>query len=378
MKLQTLYSRRGDEGIQEWTIEVDGNKYRTISGKQDGEKVVAKWTECAGKNIGRANETTPEQQAASEAQAKWQKKWDKGYRDTPEGVDSHGMFKPMLAHGYEDHKAKVFKAGRKVFSDPKLNGMRCVVRADGMWSRGGKPIVSCPHIFEELKPKFKANPDLVLDGELYNHQLRHKLNELMELVKRTKCSAEDLANTRAMVKLYVYDGAGPDGLDETAKFSERKPAITKELQDLSFIVMVKSVEVKNAQELDVQYKELLANDWEGQIIRIDAPYQHKRTQMLLKRKEFQDAEYEIEDILEGEGNWAGAAKTIVCRNPRPDNPEENTFRAGIKGDFKYLAQVLKDKDKYINKKATIQYFELTPYGVPQFPVCILLGREDGD
>ena len=67
MKLQTLYSRRGDEGIQEWTIEIEKNKYRTISGTQDGEKVVAKWTECQGKNIGRSNETTPEKQAELEA-----------------------------------------------------------------------------------------------------------------------------------------------------------------------------------------------------------------------------------------------------------------------------------------------------------------------
>ena len=154
MKLQTLYSRRGDEGIQEWTIEIEKNKYRTISGTQDGEKVVAKWTECQGKNIGRSNETTPEKQAELEAQAKWQKKWDKGYRDSVDSVDSHGMFKPMLAHSYNDHKKKVFKTGRKVFSDPKLNGMRCIVKADGMWSRGGKPIVSCPHIFEELKSRF--------------------------------------------------------------------------------------------------------------------------------------------------------------------------------------------------------------------------------
>ena len=39
----------------------------------------AKPTICKGKNIGRSNETSPEQQAEAEAQAKWDKKRKDGY-----------------------------------------------------------------------------------------------------------------------------------------------------------------------------------------------------------------------------------------------------------------------------------------------------------
>jgi len=375
-KFKTLYSRRGDGGIQEWTIEVESNKYRTICGTSNGKQVVSKWTECQGKNIGRINETTPEEQALLEAKAKHKKKNDSGYQETVGSVDNHGLFKPMLAHKYIDHRDKVFKTGVRVFSDSKINGHRCIVRANGMWTRKGKRIFACPHIFEVLKPLFKANPDLVIDGELYNHNLRHKLNELMELVRKIKCSTEDLAKSRAMVRLYVYDGVGVNGLTDQDLFSKRKPELTKLLQNIDYITMVESVEVFAVEDLDLQYKRLLEEDWEGQMIRIDAPYQHKRTSFLLKRKPFQDAEYIVADIGEGVGNWAGAAKTIICVNPNPLRPEDTTFGAGIKGEYAYLAQVLKDKDQYIGKKATIKYFELTPYGVPQFPVCVLLGRDD--
>ena len=61
--MEPIYKATKAGKIQEWRIEVEGNKYRTISGQTDGQKVTSEWTVCAGKNIGRSNETTPEEQA---------------------------------------------------------------------------------------------------------------------------------------------------------------------------------------------------------------------------------------------------------------------------------------------------------------------------
>jgi len=378
MHLETLYSRRGDGGVQEWTIEVEDNKYRTISGKIDGEKVVSEWTVCSGKNIGRSNETSPSQQAEAEAKAKWQKKRDRGYATSSSDIDSHGLFKPTLAHPYEDHKDKLFKKHRAVFSDPKLNGMRCVAKSDGLWTRNGKKIVSCPHIEKVLKPLFDKWPDMVLDGELYNHDLRHKLNRIMELVRKVKLSEEDLIRSETMIQYHIYDGVGVNGLGASVRFSERKSAIHNAIKTITpagwthpgHIRVVKSVLISSVDELDAEYKRLLADDWEGQMIRVDGPYHNKRTSNLLKRKEFQDEEFVIVDIEEGSGNWTGAAKSVICRHP-----DGRTFNSNIKGDFEYLQEVLNNKDSLIGRTATVQFFEKTEYGIPQFPFVVMIDRE---
>ena len=72
MKLDTLYKRQESlNKIQEYSLEVVGNHYRSTSGYTDGAKTTSEWTYCGGKNVGRSNETTDVQQALLEAQAKW-------------------------------------------------------------------------------------------------------------------------------------------------------------------------------------------------------------------------------------------------------------------------------------------------------------------
>src|SRR3546814_10690811 len=79
------------------------------------------------------------------------------------------FFKPMLAEKYD-----AFEPG---FAQPKLDGVRCIATKDGLFSRQGKPITSCPHISTALTPLFEHTPSLVLDGALYNHDLTDNFNE---------------------------------------------------------------------------------------------------------------------------------------------------------------------------------------------------------
>ena len=79
MKLPTIYKKTKTGKIQEWTIEVKGSQYRTISGQTDGEKITNNWSDCDIKNAGRSNATTPEEQAIKEAEAKRKKKLESGY-----------------------------------------------------------------------------------------------------------------------------------------------------------------------------------------------------------------------------------------------------------------------------------------------------------
>ena len=142
--MQTLVKRRSDGGIQEWSIEVEKNAFRVTSGKQGGKLKVNEWTYCSGKNKGRSNETTDEEQAQAQAKAKWDKKLSGEYALSVDAVDSLGFVKPMLAKKWEDYEDKV---EFPVYAQPKLDGIRCIATKDGLKTRTGKDIVSVPHIF---------------------------------------------------------------------------------------------------------------------------------------------------------------------------------------------------------------------------------------
>ena len=148
--LATLYKLTEVGNIQQWDIIVKGNSHFSREGVVDGKITENKPTFCEGKNTGKANETSGEEQAAKEAQAKHKKKLEKGYCLTVEEAKKgkSAFYEPMLAHNYKDYQSEI---KFPIYSQPKLDGIRCVVTKDGMRSRNGKDIISAPHIFEALK-----------------------------------------------------------------------------------------------------------------------------------------------------------------------------------------------------------------------------------
>ena len=125
--MTTLYKIDNKNKTREWTIELSGDGYRTIYGEKDGQLVTTEWTICEGKNIGRANETSPEVQAEKEVEAVIKKQREKGYMD--KAIKVHGG--PMLAKSYDDYKDDI---DYPIYSQPKLDGIRCVVDMLGMRS----------------------------------------------------------------------------------------------------------------------------------------------------------------------------------------------------------------------------------------------------
>ena len=362
MKLETIYKSTKGGKVQEWTIEVMGNKYRTISGQTDGKKVTNEWTVVYGKNIGKVNETTDKEQAMLEAIAKRKLKLERGYFENIKHINKTQYFEPMLAAKWEDYKDKV---EYPIFCQPKLDGIRCIVNKDGMWSRNGKPIISAPHIYDSLKPLFDENPDLILDGELYADKFANDFNKIVSLVKRTKPTAEDLMDSEKQIEYHVYD---VPSVDET--FTGR----WRELDELAldFPNCVKKVETHIITEefyITDWYENYIERGYEGQMLRLDSKYENKRSKSLLKHKTFVDEEYTIKDICEGEGNRTGTAGYMVF-----ETAEGKPFKSNVKGTWDETAEMLKNKKKLIGKLATIKYFNLTPDGIPRFPYVINIDR----
>ena len=358
MKLPTLYSRTNTGAIQTWTVEVLDECYRTIHGQLDGKLQTTEWTECKVTNEGRANERDPAQQATFEATAMYTKKKDTGYHEELADIDTSFYVEPMLAKKWEDRKDKV---KFPVYCQPKLDGMRAIITKNGAKSRNGKPWLTIPHILEALEPIFDKYPDLVLDGELYNHDLKFDFNKISSLIKKTKPTQEDLDESAKLVQFWWYDTAS-----DKHTFRQRKNWIKtiKESFDLpDCIVRVTTQRIDDLETLDKVYGAYLDKGYEGQMIRLDTPYEFKRSANLLKRKEFQDEEYKILDIVEGVGNRAGLAGAMVF-----ENELGHQFNSNIKGDRKYLKELLWNKDTYIGQLATVVYFNKTPDKlIPRFP-----------
>lgn len=365
MTFSTLYKLTKKNQIQTWRIVTKGDEFWTEEGILDGAITKSLPTKCLPKNEGKKNATSGAEQAEKEAAAKHKKKLESSYFENVEDArrGSKSFYEPMLAHNFNDYKDEVTYP---VYSQPKLDGIRCIVTKEGMFSRNGKKFISAPHIFEQLKPFFKTNPLAILDGELYCDKLSDDFNKICSLVKRTKPTAEELAESAQIMQYWVYDAPRIGIYTETEKFLDRYNTMRGSLLNrYSSVKVVETKLISNYEQLTVVYENYLDKNYEGQMVRLNAPYQNKRSSGLLKRKEFQTEEYEIVNIAEGIGNRAGTAGFMEFYSKTG-----KLFKSNIKGDFEYLAQLLKDKKKLIGKKATIKYFNLTPDGVPRFGYVI--------
>jgi DNA ligase-1 len=359
MMYPEIYKTDSKGKVRIWYMERDGDKYRTWDGTQGGKIKSSEWRLAIPTNVGRANERDGEAQAQFEIDALYKKKLEKDYHPTLKAAQSGGahIFEAMLAEKYKD-----FQPG---FAQPKLDGFRCIVNRHGMWSRQGKPFVSSPHIMEALAPLFEANPDLILDGELYNHELRDNFDEIQSLItiKSDKSLTEEhYAKTREMVQYHVYDIPSYKGVFEE-RWEHLSEFVLSMLEAISIIDPIQIVEtrrIESEDQFDVLHGEWLEQGYEGSMWRNNTPYENRRTKNLLKRKDFVDEEFEVVAIEEGQGNWAGVAKRVTCRLP-----DGRTFGAGIKGTRERGIELLHEKHHIV----TIKYFQLTPDGIPRFGVA---------
>lgn len=361
----TLYKRGVRGEVRIWSMEREDEKHRVVSGIEGGALTRAGWTVCEAKNVGRSNATTPETQAQAEVEAEYVKKLDRGYFKDVADIDRVPFTKPMLAVDWEKRKDKVdFAVG--IWCQPKLDGIRCIARADGLWTRQGKRIVAVPHVFEALTPFFDRFPDAILDGELYNHDLREDFNAITSAVRKTKPKAEDF-ETAKVIQYHVYDWVGSED------FVSRSMMIQNFLPKCATIRHVEVGRALSEEGLDSLYHRWLELGYEGQMVRIGGyGYEHKRSNSLLKRKEFLTEEFPVIAVHEGEGNWRGYVKRFTVR--LPDGRE---CGAGVRGDQAKLRALLESGET--PHWATVRFFNPTPDGMPRFPVVTDYGfgmRED--
>ena len=262
--------------------------------------------------------------------------------------------KPMLAYPVSD---KPIDYNKPVFIQPKLDGVRCVIQyGDGVspgvkaYSRTGKEWKNIDHILEELVPFFMKYPQVILDGELYNHDFNDNFEQIISMVRKTKPIDEDRSISRQNVQFHCYDI-----VNRKMNFETRMAFIYNNVPQSYCIEHVPSVRIfKHEEALDTHYNENLANDYEGSIVRTNDPYQCKRSHNLRKLKDFEDSEALIVDWIEGKGKREGTIGKFMGMDK-----DHVIFGMPVMDKFKYLQDNFEEMKTWVGKTATFTYFERT-------------------
>ena len=273
--------------------------------------------------------------------------------------------KAMLAHKFDIERVDY---SQPVYIQPKLDGVRCLFTANGAYSRNDKQFMNVKHIEMSLKPFFDQNPDVVLDGELYNHKLKHDFEKIISLVRKQKPTDEDRINAQHLVQFHVYDYFSMDSHYESYK--HRMDNLTVSDIYSACVKYVPTYRVhKHEEALNMHYDAFLADGYEGSILRLNGLYKHGRSYDLMKFKDFSDAEATIVGYELGKGKRTGTLGKFMMLDD-----EGVTFGCppGKGYNYKDLANMLKNINDYIGKRATFTYFQRTNAGSYRHPLfkCI--------
>ena len=264
--------------------------------------------------------------------------------------------KPMLAYPVSD---KPINYDNDTFMQPKLDGVRCVIQYERRvqpredvvvaYSRTGKEWKNINHILFNLKPWFQLNPNVILDGELYNHDLRDDFETIISLVRRQTPDDIDMLESADLVQFHCYDI-----IDETKTFEERNRFITQNVPRNHCIHHVKTQAVATESLAKVVHQQNLDAGYEGSILRTNDVYKCGRSWHLRKFKDFHDDEAMIIDWVEGKGKRVGTIGKFMAQDSAG-----NIFGMPVMDKFQYLQDNFEEMKTWVGKLATFTYFERT-------------------
>ena len=355
MKFPIIYMQAKGGKVKQW--EIWATKFpgyasvTTRYGFIDGEKQENERRITTGKNVGRANETTPFEQACLEAESKWKKKVDKGYVEDMSGESDVRL--PMLAQKFTKVKHHI---QYPALCQRKLNGVRCFAKKVSdtemdYTSRKGK---SFNGTLEHLTPHFLPimNVGQIIDGEIYVHGWTFQ--QIIRAVKKLRPASTEL-------QFHAYDVA------EKNVTNYNRLKLLHNYANV-FVITVETVIVHSEDEVYALHDKYVKEGYEGVMIRNSAGmyvFNH-RSLDLQKYKEFIDEEFEITFVKDGEGLEEGCAIFEV------ENADKNRFWVRPRGSRKLRQKWYDDQSQIIGKELTVRYQELSEDGIPIFPVGICI------
>ena len=273
--------------------------------------------------------------------------------------------KPMLAYPVSD---KPIDYSETVFMQPKLDGVRCLIQCDNSvikaYSRTGKEWKNIDHILFNLRQFFHFNPNAILDGELYNHDLKNDFEKIISLVRKQKPTPEDRSEAESLVQFHCYDIVNP-----TMKFEDRIQFITNNVPRNHCVHHVDTIVAATESLSKVFHESNLQKGYEGSILRLNDFYQNKRSHSLRKFKDFHDTEATIVGYEEGKGKREGTLGKFLMQD---DDGIQFGCPPGKGYSYDMMRYMLESIHDFIGKRATFTYFERTTAGSYRHPLfkCI--------
>ncbi len=254
----------------------------------------------------------------------------------------------------------------KVFMQPKLDGVRCIIQLNEVgkviaYSRTKKLWLNINHILKELKPFFDQHPDVILDGELYNHDLRDDFEQIISLVRTQKPTPYMRSKSKKLVQFHCYDYANGN-----EPYSQRMRNLSVSDMYSYCVKYVPTWQVTSNGHANIKHESFMNQGYEGSILRLDTEYQCKRSYGLQKFKDFHDDEATITGYEAGKGKRQGTLGKFIMTD---DEGIEFGCPPGKGFTYKDLAKILDNIHDYIGQRATFTYFERTKagnYRHPQF------------
>lgn len=444
-ELYTLYGVDAKSNSREWTVSYDGDTVTTTHGLVNGKKTTSVRS-YVGKNSGKKNETTDEEQAQLEAERAWIKQLDKGYlphEDDKEGTKiakkvlkakalqnnsgvglhsilrgeevqgnlsvrktkgndtlNYDVINGMLCQKWEekDKVLKYFNLEEGIYIQPKLDGVRALAKLvieNGVekvkfFSRGKKEYPHLDHIREDVKKLLKLNPEYILDGEFYAHEIKGELVQVGKTKKyEYKKSNKKLGDSErfdvitacaraarsqphpleSQIQYHIFDLFEPDKIGKKTDMQQKErfdilislfdDHLSKTIPSLR---LVDTIESKKVSDVYKYHSRFIEQGYEGTIIRASDNFYipGKRSNYIRKYKNFVDAEYEIIGVEINEGV---DDEYFVWLLQTDDGVE---FKAKPMGTRDQRRKWYAESDDHIGKMAIIEYQKLSKDGVPIF------------
>lgn len=131
--------------------------------------------------------------------------------------------------------------------------------------------------------------------------------------------------------------------------------------------VVVTYKLNNKEEVEDKLIHYIEHGFEGQILRdLNTHYENKRSNGLLKHKNFFDEEFEVIGYSEGVGKFSGKLATLKV------DVNGVEVDCTINGTMEYLEELFNIKESLIGKKVTVKYFEKTTDNSLRFPKVIAI------
>lgn len=346
-------------------------------------------------NVGKSNETTSEEQAIKELKSLYLDKLKKGYdrydRFIPETVsrnslvgvledivaktntDASGFSKPMKCQPFQLGKVKY-----PAYAQPKYNGVRATICRDKF-----------------SKDLFNDTPILILSKEGVKYELKHLYKQFDVILNRL----ENMGIDNPILDGEVYLPNTPVTTIGGAARNSKNPIHPKlqfvifdlsienytQVERLHFVDAIlgctdvniqsnnftnprvyvsRRIQVNNDEQALEYLDECLKYGYEGCVVREFEPEYAfgQRPKTIRKLKKFEDAEFEIIDIVPyGNGlSNVGTGCKFILRNDSNDL----VFESVPLGTTQERLEMLKNKEVLIGKQATAKFYERTINDIP--------------